>query len=233
MADFPFKTDRKTRRRLRGIRAGIGEQLRPVDCQTCGQPLRPQPALVVYIIERNLAEATLHHQTCHQPGWYEGAVEPFAGRPHLTWRAGTFALPAAAALGASDVDVPVFLVNPSYESALLRSGADGWRLGTIARYTELGLSRGPTPSLTEPNPILSATVNDGRVSVTMRAPGDIPRDWSNIPMSADVADLVRSRGSIVVAVTTVVDVHQPLAPMRAALLVVGGFASAVGVAAVR
>lgn len=232
MADFPFETDRTTRRRLKGIRAGIGDQLRPVACQTCGQPLPPRPALVVYELSDGLAEATLHHQTCHQPGWYEG-VEPFAGRPHLTWRAGTFALPAAAALGASDVDVPVFLVNPSYESALLRSGADGWLLGTIGRYTELGLSRGPAPSLTEPNPILSATVHDGRISVAMRAPGDIPRNWSNIPMSADVADLVRSRGSIVVAITTVVDVHQPLAPMRAALLVVGGFASAVGVAAVR
>ncbi|NDU77834.1 hypothetical protein GWI34_35275 [Actinomadura sp. DSM 109109] len=230
MASIPFQTDRRTRYRLRKIFPGLGEQLRPIDCQSCGRPLSGEPALVVYALEDDRAEATLHHPECHQPGWHGRMSEPFALQAHLTWRASTFALPDV--LG-DFAETPVFLVNPSYEAALLRRARGGWRLSTVERYAELGLSLDVFPSLGEPNPILSADVDDDRITITMRAPGDRVRRWPDVPLAPPVADLARRRGSIVVAVTTVVDAAQPMDPMRAWMVTLGGGMSALGTAALR
>ncbi|KAB2340606.1 hypothetical protein [Actinomadura rudentiformis] len=235
MPDISFQTDRRTRWRLRKVHAGLNEQLRPVDCQTCGRPLSGEPALVVYSLGGDRAEATLHHPECHQAGWYDEMAEPYALQGHLTWRASTFTLPAAlgAAVGAPAVDLPVFLVNPSYEAALLCRDKGGWRLCTLRTYAELGLSLEMLPSLDEPNPILSAHIDGDRITVTMQSPGDRVRQWSNIPLAPSVADLVRQRESIVVAVTTLVDMSQPMELMQAWMLTVAGGLSAVGVAALR
>ncbi|WP_128434752.1 hypothetical protein [Streptomyces cyaneus] len=208
-------------------------QLRAVDCQTCGRPfLRWQrPALAVYT-DGEYADASLHHVGCHRPGWHEGWIEPVLDRQHLSWRAGTFVLPARLMLGLSSDDIPFFLVNPAFEAALLhhRDGR-GWQVWTVQFFKELGLDlRGSTAlSSAGPTPTLAASIEDHRISVTVRS-GEAHHHWPNIPIFPETARLVRARGSIVVGVTTRLDVCQRLSHPEIAAGATSG-SMAVGVAA--
>ncbi|MGF0170085.1 hypothetical protein ACQF36_06025 [Streptomyces sp. Marseille-Q5077] len=101
------------------------------------------------------ANASLHHVGCRPPDRHDGPMEAVSDTPHLTWRAGTFGMPALLKLGVASDGTPFFLVNPSYEAALLQysdgeNGNDGengddtedgpgWQVGTVGVYEELGL----------------------------------------------------------------------------------------------
>ncbi|MFF8104380.1 hypothetical protein ACF07S_32540 [Streptomyces sp. NPDC016640] len=228
------------------IRAKLGDrvlfhlrtQLRAVDCQTCGGRFRwwQKPALAVYAEDKR-AHASLHHVGCHQPGWHEGRIEPMSKGQHLTWRAGTFVMPAVMTLGLSSEDIPFFLVNPSYESALLQDcDGEGWRVWTVNLFKELGLDRGLEALQSDvPTRALAASISESVsvpyqwISITVRA-GKVQHHWPDIPLSPETARLVRSRGSIVVGVTTHVDVYQPLSHIKIEAYMASG-SMAVGVAA--
>lgn len=234
MAGIKVRTDPVTRTYLGAhTLAALRVQLRAVNCQTCGRPfLRWQrPALALYA-DGEYAEASLHHVGCHRPGWYEELSEPALDRQHLSWRAGTFVLPARRMLGLSSEDIPFFLVNPSFEAALLHNrDGKGWRVWTVEFFKELGLDlRGSTavPSA-GPTPALAASIEDHRISVTVRL-GQVHRHWPDVPLFPQTARLVRSHGSIVVGVTTRLDVHQRLSHPEIAAGAMSG-SMAVGVAA--
>lgn len=233
MAGIKIRTDPVIRSKL-GERtlSDLRTQLRAVDCQSCGRPFRrwQRPALAVYA-DGKRADASLHHGRCHRPGWHEGRIEAMSDRPHLTWRAGTCVLPAVMTLGLSSDDTPLFLVNPSYEAALLQNSDDeGWQVWTVSLFKELGLDRGLQALESDvPTRALSASIEGQWISVTVRA-GKVQHHWPDIPLSPETARLALSRGSIVVGVTTRLDVHQRLTDLQIGAGVVTG-SMAVGVAA--
>ncbi|QOV37723.1 hypothetical protein IM697_04685 [Streptomyces ferrugineus] len=233
MAGLKMRTDPEIRARLgESALSHLRTQLRAVDCQTCGSRFRrwQKPALAVYA-EGERAQASLHHAGCHRPGWHEGRLGPVPEGRHLTWRAGTFVMPSAMTFGLSSEDIPFFLVNPSYESALLQdSDGEGWRVWTVDLFQELGLDRGLEALKSDaPTRALSASIDGEWISITVRA-GKVRHHWLDIPLTAETAGLVRSRGSIVVAVTTRVDVYQPLSHFQVEAYMAAGL-MAVGVAA--
>ncbi|MEJ8671196.1 hypothetical protein WKI71_30785 [Streptomyces sp. MS1.AVA.1] len=143
MAGIKVRTDPVTRSKLgESVLSDLREELRAIDCQSCGRPLRRwrRPALAVYA-DGELANASLHHTGCRPPGWHEGPMAPVSDVPHLTWRAGTFVMPALLTLGAASDGTPFFLVNPSYEAALLQY-VDGER-GRTGRTRRTGRTGRP------------------------------------------------------------------------------------------
>lgn len=257
MAGIKVRTDPVTRSKLgESVLSDLREELRAIDCQTCGRPLRRwrRPALAVYA-DGELANASLHHAGCRPPGWHEGPMAPVSDVPHLTWRAGTFVMPALLTLGAASDGTPFFLVNPSYEAALLQyvdgergdreRGEDGetsenredgetprgWQVWTVEVFKELGLDGGLHTLSPDAVPTrgLTASIADRKVSVTVRS-GEVLHHWPDIPLSPETERLARSRGSIVVGVTTLFDIHKPITDLQIGMHVATG-EFAVGVAA--
>ncbi|MCP9953147.1 hypothetical protein [Actinomadura madurae] len=224
MATPRMRIDPATRERLGpGALAELAVNLRAVDCQTCGQPLGRwgKPALEVRS-EDDFAAAALHHPRCRQPGWVEDGLQvtelQASGRPHVTWRAGCFRLPPG--------ELPLFLVNPSYEYALLRN-ADGWRVANLEPFVRLGFEMVFPSSPLPPLPALSASIDGDRVSVDVQHGGAVLHAWRDVPIEHDVARVTHNWGSLMIGVTTLVDVSRPFLVERLMdLIAVGGVAIA-------
>lgn len=186
------------------VLADLKVNLWAVDCQTCGRRLSRwgTPALVVHA-DGDTAVASLHHQRCQRSGWEARPPLAPGDRPHLTWRAGTAVLPASG--------LALFLVNPSYEAALLRHGAaGGWRVRTVESFVELGLSMEMSPERATAVPALSAMLDGDRISVEARVDGAVAHAWPNIPISPAFLRSAYADGQVMVAVGTLVDVRRPL-----------------------
>ncbi|MEE6261043.1 DEAD/DEAH box helicase family protein [Plantactinospora sonchi] len=183
--------------------AALKVNLWPLDCQTCGGRLRrwDTPALVVRA-DGDLADASLHHRRCHASGWFDRETVPATQRPHLTWRAGTCVLPSSG--------LPMFLVNPSYEAALLRHVDGRWRVWTVEHFVDLGFSLEMASERAEPIPILAAELDRDRISVEVRIGGVVRHAWRDLPISPATFNRVSASYQIMVGVTTLADVHRPL-----------------------
>jgi hypothetical protein len=219
-----MRIDPVTRERL-GPRAldELDVNLRPVDCQTCGRSLGRwgKPALEVRS-EDGLAAAALHHQRCRPPAWVEDGLQTtglqITGGPHLTWRAGCLRLPPG--------DVPLFLVNPSYEYALLRDDG-GWRVANLEPFARLGFGLQFPSRPLPPLPSLSASIDGDRVSVDVRHDGAVMHAWHDVPVEHDIARVTHRWGSLLVGVTTLLDVSRPvMVEGLMDLMAVGGVALA-------
>lgn len=202
MATPRMRTDSVTRERLGPrVLAELEANLWPVDCQTCGRSLGRwgSPALEVRG-EDGFATASLHHQRCRPPAWVEGGLQA-TGRQHLTWRAGCFRLPPG--------EMPLFLVNPSYECALLRED-DGWRVANLEPFTRLGFGLEFPSRPLPPLPALSASIDGDRirVDVDVRHEGAVLHAWHDVPIALDIARVTHEWGAIMVAVTTLMDVSR-------------------------
>ncbi|WP_412516199.1 hypothetical protein K8Z49_34950 [Actinomadura madurae] len=224
MATPRMRIDPVTRERL-GPRAlaELDVNLRPVDCQTCGRSLGRwgKPALEVRA-EDGFAAAALHHQRCRPPAWVDGGLQTMelqaAGRPHVTWRAGCFRLPPG--------EMPLFLVNPTYEYALLREDG-GWRVANLEPFARLGFGLEFPSRPLPPLPALSASIDGDRVSVDVRHDGAVMHAWRDVPVEHDIARVTHNWGSLMVGVTTLVDVSRPFRIEGLMdLMVVGGVALA-------
>ncbi|MEO3826824.1 hypothetical protein [Actinomadura sp. B10D3] len=224
MATPRMRIDPVTRERL-GPRAlaELDVNLRPVDCQTCGRPLGRwgKPALEVRS-EDVFAAASLHHPRCRQPGWVEDGLQvaelQVSGRPHVTWRAGCFRLPPG--------ELPLFLVNPSYEYALLRDDG-GWRVANLEPFVRLGFELEFPSRPLPPLPALSASIDGDRVSVDVRHEGAVMHAWRDVPIEHEIARVTHDWGSLMVGVTTLFDVSRAFLVERLMdLMAVGGVALA-------
>ncbi|MDN3356714.1 hypothetical protein [Actinomadura sp. DC4] len=227
-----LRTEATTRARLgEKVLNELRTQLRPVDCQTCGRRFRrwQTPALAVYA-DGPVAIALIHHGRCHPAGWHDEPYRSPGGVPHLTWRAGAFTLPAEVAPALLTDDVPFFLVNPAYEAMPLHRDDDGaWRMATQDIFRASGFAHGLTTlTSTTPTPELTARIDGERISVTVGTPAR--HEWPNITIPPSTADLARSRGSILVGVTTLLDANGPL-PLDDLLVLITLNLLAVGVAA--
>lgn len=216
MAVSRWRADSATEARLGSqVLADLGVNLWPVDCQSCGEPLRrwSKPSLEVQA-EDGFAAASLHHRRCRPPEWVDGELDA-RDRRHLTWQAGCFLLPPG--------NVPIFLVNPSYEYAFLRESDDGqWRIATLEMFTALGFAL-EFPS--EPGPLLpslSASLDRGRISVDVRHDDSVLHAWHGVPIPADISAVVHGWGDIMVAVTTLMDVRKPFTIEQIQLLLATG-----------
>ncbi|WP_433466659.1 hypothetical protein [Spirillospora sp. CA-128828] len=201
MAAPRIRIDPTTQERL-GPRAlaELDVNLRPVDCQTCGRSLgRWGKAALEVRAEDGFATASLHHQRCRPPAWVEGGLRS-AGRPNLTWRAGCFRLPPG--------EVPLFLVNPSYEYALLREDRD-WRVANLEPFTLSGFGLEFPSRPLPPLPALAASIDGDRIGVDVRHEGAVIHAWRDVPVEYDIARVTHRWGSILVAVTTLMDVGRP------------------------
>ncbi|MGW6738600.1 hypothetical protein [Streptomyces sp. NPDC055013] len=69
-----------------------------------------RPALAVYA-DGEPAHASPHHVGCRPPGRHKGPMEAVSDIPHLTWRAGTFAVPALLTLGVASDGAPFWTVG--------------------------------------------------------------------------------------------------------------------------
>ncbi|QDQ09722.1 hypothetical protein [Streptomyces spectabilis] len=222
MAVSRLRTDAVTKGRLGprvidDLKAGLW----PVDCQSCGRPLgRWTAAALEVAADDDFATASLHHPRCRRPAWQDGPPGASGERPLLSWRAGCTLLPPSG--------LPIFLVNPSYECALLRRADDtGWRVATLEPFVRLGLAL-DFPSRRPPVvPALSAALDGDRISVDVRHDGGVLHAWHDVPIGADVADAVRASGEVLVAVTTLLDVSRPLA-LDALLALFGARGVALG-----
>lgn len=98
-------------------------------------------------------------------------------------------------------------------------------------FKELGLDGGLHALSPDAVPTrgLTASIADRRVSVTVRS-GEVHHHWPDIPVSPETERLARSRGSIVVGVTTLFDIHKPITDLQIGMHVATG-EFAVGVAA--
>ncbi|WP_037824322.1 hypothetical protein [Streptomyces sp. NRRL B-1347] len=201
--------------------ADLKAGLWPVDCQSCGEPLgRWTAAALEVAADDGFAAASLHHPRCRRPGWQDRPSAAAAEQPLLSWRAGCVLLPPGG--------VPTFLVNPSYECALLRRAADsGWRVATLDPFVLLGLVL-DFPSRRPPVvPALSAALDGDRISVDVRYDGAVLHAWHDVPIDAEIADAVRESGDVLVAVTTLLDVSKPF-PLDVLLTLVGARRVALG-----
>ncbi|MCI3900381.1 hypothetical protein [Streptomyces spectabilis] len=203
--------------------ADLKAGLWPVDCQSCGRPLGRWPAAALEVVAEEgdgFAVASLHHPRCRRPAWQDGQPGASVERPLLSWRAGCTLLPPSG--------LPTFLVNPSYECALLRRADDtGWRVATLEPFVALGLAL-DFPSRRPPVvPALSAALDGDRISVDVRHEGGVLHAWHDVPIGADVADAVRASGDVLVAVTTLLDVSKPF-PLDVLLALLGARRVALG-----
>ncbi|MEW2354396.1 hypothetical protein [Spirillospora sp. NPDC029432] len=121
------------------------------------------------------------------------------GRQHLTWRAGCFRLPPG--------EMPLFLVNPSYECALLREDG-GWRVANLEPFTRLGFGLEFPSRPLPPLPSLSASIDGDRIRVDVRHEGAVLHAWHDVPIAHDIARVTHEWGVIMVAATTLMDVSK-------------------------
>lgn len=158
------------------IRSRIGEQtlaaisrnLWAIDCQTCGRPFGRfrTPALGV----RDYGDAALvllHHRNCLRAPWEEVAGTRPTGSRTLSWKAGAGFLPEG---------VLLFLVNPSCESAMIHPEGNGWRIGNLDGFEQLGLITDLSAAAfhVPPVPGLTATLQPGLLSVNLETPPGSP-----------------------------------------------------------
>lgn len=185
-----------------------------IDCQTCGQPFGNKTPSLAVDANGQIGFASLHHASCRSPGWYVVKEPPPMGA-HLTWRSGSFLFVPTLA---SPRTIPMMLVNPSYELATLSCAADGWELSTLEVYVAAGLALEMAPEREVPVPGLAATVDGDRISISLKAYGDLVLGRWDAPLRPEVATVVRDRGSILLGLTTMVDLHQELSHAKVRLL---------------
>jgi hypothetical protein len=168
------------------------------DCQTCGRPFGrfDTPALAVQSTPL-MARAMVHHKRCRPAPWQELSGEIPVHTPHLSWRAGSPLYPES---------TPIFLANPSLESAVLVRQPDGWRVAELDMWVELGFAVDWTQQFTV-LPGLTATITPSAITVAAQTslPG-VGFTWNcALTQPSQVAAQVTEQGWIMVGVTRRLD----------------------------
>jgi hypothetical protein len=196
-------------------RAGLVElsaHLWAQDCQTCGQPLGAQSPTLVVRSFAVTASASLHHGACRRPEWEGNSSLVFSGLPSPTHVTCALLAPFEQAdghvrLGSGSQGgsmVPALLVNPGLEQVPLRRipgrrRGGGWVVSTVEIFTRFGLGiAGPGLAVREQAQIarLRGRLLGGELEVDIG-----PHHW-NAPLGREFGDHVRSRGGILLTVTT-------------------------------
>ena len=99
-----------TRKRLGPALGEVCGWLWPQDCQTCGQPLKGQPALCVDDRDA-FAVATLHHPGCRPAAWNESAFGSVSQSANVSWRSQAWASFPLVRGGEAERDLRPFLMD--------------------------------------------------------------------------------------------------------------------------
>lgn len=197
-------TDPDTEARLGpGLLAELRAGLWAVDCQTCGRRFGrwEKPALTVQAVA-DAAEASLHHRGCRSPRWLEyptGDATEFTAFPHVTWRAALLLLPTGS--------TPVFLVNPSYEFAMLRRDHGRWCLDTLDRFAAYGMGTDLFDGVIA-QPSLSVVVDEDRISAQITDGASVAHSWHVTPLSPRMREAVDTKEWLTIGVTTSLDLRK-------------------------
>jgi hypothetical protein len=198
---YPFMVDQATLELL-GPEAlnELAENLHPVDCQTCGWPLgTTTPSLLVADLAF-MASATLHHPRCQPAGRNSNFFLGGGGQDLVSWRSAAFAVGAGPTRDLTRA-VPLLLVNPHLEYAMLRSDDSGWRVSNADPYRAIGMK--PAADFTMDSAISTATASIDGTTVKV--------EFSDMPQAFDadgsglIKEIIRDRGGLQFAITTKLD----------------------------
>lgn len=196
------KVDPASRSRLgEPVLAELRAIMFAVDCQSCGRPFGRfgTPVLAVDSAER-LARASVHHRRCRTTPWRGLSEPPSPDTPHLSWRAAVALYPDG---------MPVFLVNPSLEAAMLirRPDIGGWQVAELDMFVHLGFSLDSSKEFTVlPGLVADVTPAQVTVKANTNLPG-IGFSWNcTVPGEQSmIAARVRTLGYLLVGVSKRLD----------------------------
>lgn len=193
-------TDDKTRTKLDGALEEVTAHLWALDCQTCGRPLgAAAPALAVEDLGSS-ASAVLHHPGCRKPGWNDEGAVLSTSRPLLTYLTNAFLIPVTRDGGATRQLQPTVLVNPSMELVTLRPSQQGWAVGTVELYRQLGLVP-MGEELRVDDPVEGAAARLTATELRLDLPGPIGGPWT-VTVNDTFAGEVRKQRGVMLGVTT-------------------------------
>ncbi|MFF2330888.1 MULTISPECIES: hypothetical protein [unclassified Streptomyces] len=192
------------------IRAVLGNEtigalqagLIPVDCLTCGEEITDADGLNLAIDDLNVGLcASLHHQECRPSAWVRHSpTEAENFNLNLTWRASVRGWEAAG--------VPVLLVNPSCEAAILTRTGTGhrpWRIATLDRFAGAGFApaaqRAPSFGTVQG---LRLNLEPTRLTVTGASGPLNGTSWHAAVSEADFSQ-AHAQGHVLVGVTAALD----------------------------
>ncbi|MFF3843220.1 hypothetical protein [Streptomyces sp. NPDC001930] len=192
------------------IQAALGDEtvdrlratLVPVDCLTCGEEITGGDGLNLAIDDVNAGLfATLHHQECRPSAWvHHSPAQARDLKLNLTWR--------ACVLDRQSDGVPLLLVNPSCEAAVLfrmNTIRRSWRIGTLDRCAQAGfvpMARQNSSSWKVEG--LKALLDTDRLTVT-GAGGPLDGTTWHAEISEAAFSRAHVEGHVLVGVTTALD----------------------------
>ncbi|MEV6057691.1 hypothetical protein [Streptomyces sp. NPDC052107] len=192
------------------IRAALGNGtvgklqagLVPVDCLTCGEEITDADGLNLAIDDLNVALcASLHHQECRPSAWVRHSpAEAENFNLNLTWR--------ACVLGWEAAGIPVLLVNPSCEAAILTrtgTGHRSWRIATLDKYADAGFTAAARQASSFGTVQgLNLQLDPNRLTVTS-ASGPLKGTSWNAALSEAGYSQAHARGHVLAGVTVALD----------------------------
>ena len=159
-----------TRKRLGPALGEVCGWLWPQDCQTCGQPLKGQPALCVDDRDA-FAVATLHHPGCRQAAWNESAFGSVSQSANVSWKSQAWASFPLVRGGEAERDLrPFLMVNPSLEMVFLTRSGDGWEPEIAKSFSAAGLQPVGLVEVDRPVSGLAASLSAGAATVRQLGP---------------------------------------------------------------
>jgi hypothetical protein len=159
-----------TRKRLGQVLGELCGWLWPEDCQTCGQPLRGQPALCVDDFDA-FAFASLHHPRCRRAEWNDSGNMTAIPGSNVSWTCQAWTnLPFIYGDTGENMQIPFFMVNPGLEMVFLARSDDGWQPELPKTFPEAGLQRPGRVIFDRPVPGLSASLSGRSVKVRQLGP---------------------------------------------------------------
>jgi hypothetical protein len=207
-----------TRKRLGPALGEVCGWLWPKDCQTCGQPLKGQPALCVDDYD-TFAAASLHHPGCRPAAWNESADLSVSGSANVSWASRAWTdFPLIGDEAGLDPR-PFLLVNPSLEMVFLRHSDDGWQPEIAESYPASGLQ--PVGQVEVDHPVrgLAASLSGGAVTVRLLGP---PFEAYSSQVDSSFTRRAREAGGLLFGVTHLVNPATPVSGDQMSMLMLTG-----------
>ncbi|WP_031172797.1 hypothetical protein [Streptosporangium roseum] len=165
----------------------------PVDCQTCGRPLRDKPPALLVDDMIAFGIAALHHPACQASDWNDGTAHVSA-RGHLVSRRARVVLPPFLR-NRTPEPRPMLLINPGLETVMLElDDQQRWRAAVHQSFFDIGL-RPPGNELVidRPLPDIIGQVTSDALAVRFKTLG--PSEHYAPPSSCIAAGPASSAGS--------------------------------------
>jgi hypothetical protein len=194
-----------TRKRLGPALGEVCGWLWPQDCQTCGQPLKGQPALCVDDFDA-FAVATLHHGTCRRATWNDSARLSVSDAANTSWSSQAWS--SFPLVRGAERDLrPFFLVNPGLEMVFLKRSDDGWEPELAKSFPAAGLQQIGEVEVDRPVEGAAAALSESAVTVRLLEP---PFETYTASVDDPFIRQARETGGVLFGVTHLVNPAMPV-----------------------